>query len=549
MFLIIDNYDSFTYNLYQYMLEAGGGEVRVFRNDKITLEEIERLAPGGIIISPGPGRPEEGGVSVDVIRRFGGRIPILGVCLGHQAIGYAFGGSIVQAKNIVHGKTEEIALDGKGLFRNIPSPARFTRYHSLVIAKDSLPADLEVTAVSRDGEIMGVRHKSRLIEGVQFHPESIASEYGVKILRNFINYRRAPFDLARGLAKLTAGSDLSEGEAALFMEELTEGELTDAQIAAFLTGLSAKRPSGREIASMASVLLKKKTTLSSGRPLLDTCGTGGDGKGTFNISSLAAVAASACGASVAKHGNRGVSSGSGSADFYRELGIPVELPPALALALLERTGFAFFFAPLYHGSMRHAAKARRELGIRTVMNLLGPLVNPAGAQYQLMGVYAEDLCRPAAEALALLGKRRAMVVHGLDGTDEISLSGPTKVVELCEGGGIREYFLDPESLGITLVPLSELHGGTAGENALVARSILEGESGGGSTFGGTRGIMEAVSLNAGAALYLYGLAGGIREGYLEAKRAIASGAAAEKLARIVEEGGRLINEAAERVQV
>ena len=183
------------------------------------------------------------------------------------------------------------------------------------------------------------------------------------------------------------------------------------------------------------------------------------------------------------------------------------------------------------------------------MNLLGPLVNPAGAQYQLMGVYAEDLCRPAAEALALLGKRRAMVVHGLDGTDEISLSGPTKVVELCEGGGIREYFLDPESLGITLVPLSELHGGTAGENALVARSILEGESGGGSTFGGTRGIMEAVSLNAGAALYLYGLAGGIREGYLEAKRAIASGAAAEKLARIVEEGGRLINEAAERVQV
>ena len=258
MFIIIDNYDSFTYNLYQYLLEASGDEVRVFRNDKITLEEIERLAPRGIIISPGPGRPEEGGVSVDVIRRFGGRIPILGVCLGHQAVGYAFGGSIVRAKNIVHGKTEEIALDGKGLFRNIPSPARFTRYHSLVIAKDSLPADLEVTAVSRDGEIMGVRHKSLLIEGVQFHPESIASEYGLKILKNFIHYRRTPFDLARGLGKLTAGSDLSEEEAALFMEELTEGELTDAQIAAFLTGLSGKRPTGREIASMAAVLVKKK---------------------------------------------------------------------------------------------------------------------------------------------------------------------------------------------------------------------------------------------------------------------------------------------------
>ena len=186
MYVLIDNYDSFTYNLYQYLLEASGEEVKVFRNDRVTIEDIERLDPGGIVISPGPGRPEEAGISVPLIRHFSGRIPILGVCLGHQAIGCAFGGSVRRAKNIVHGKTEEIALDGKGLFRNIPSPSRFTRYHSLAIESESCPSVLEVTARTADGEIMGVRHRELPVEGVQFHPESVLTPEGKKLLANFL---------------------------------------------------------------------------------------------------------------------------------------------------------------------------------------------------------------------------------------------------------------------------------------------------------------------------------------------------------------------------
>jgi anthranilate synthase/phosphoribosyltransferase len=563
MYILIDNYDSFTYNLYQYLLEVGGEEVKVFRSDRITLEEIARLGPKGIVISPGPGHPEEAGISVPLVKHFAGKIPILGVCLGHQAVGCAFGGSIRRAKNIVHGKTEEIALDGKGLFRNIPSPSRFTRYHSLVVGMEDLPAELEVTAVSADGEIMGVRHTSLVIEGIQFHPESIASEHGKKILNNFVHYRRNPFSVTSGLAKLTSGKDLSEEEAGFFMDDLTEGELSDTQTAAFLTAFSGKRPNAREIAAMAAVLIKKKKGFGFEKPLLDTCGTGGDGKETFNISSLSAIVACACGACVAKHGNRGVSSQSGSADFYRELGIPADLDPESARRLLERTGFTFLFAPLFHGSMKHAAKVRRELGIKTVMNMLGPLLNPADAGCQLIGVYAEELVRPIAESLAILGKKRAMVVHGLDGMDEISLCAPTRVAELklgTEGGvEIEEYVIDPRELGVPLAPPSALRGGSARENALAARRVLEGLSTTGAA--GPRAlspdavppdlsdalsaVADAACLNAGAALYLYGLARTVGEGYALAKRAVESGAAREKLNAIVSEGRRISAETKE----
>lgn len=202
MYVIIDNYDSFTHNLYQYLCELTEEKVEVFRNDRITVDEMEAMSLKGILISPGPGRPEEAGISVPCIQRFAGTVPILGVCLGHQAIGTAFGGRIVSAKRIVHGKTEEMSLDGRGLFRGLPRAARFTRYHSLVIEGESLPEELEVTATSPDGEIMGVRHRTHVVEGLQFHPESIASETGKRCLRNFLHYRREPFPLSSVLAGL-----------------------------------------------------------------------------------------------------------------------------------------------------------------------------------------------------------------------------------------------------------------------------------------------------------------------------------------------------------
>jgi anthranilate synthase/aminodeoxychorismate synthase-like glutamine amidotransferase len=189
MILMIDNYDSFTYNLVHYFGELGE-KVLVFRNDKITLEEVGKLDPDVIVVSPGPCTPKEAGISVDLIKEFAGRIPILGVCLGHQSIGYAFGGHIVRAQRLLHGKTSQIYHDEKGIYEGVPDPFEATRYHSLLIEKESLPDKLEVSAWTDEGEIMGVRHKEYLIEGVQFHPESILTKHGKDLLRNFIRIAR-----------------------------------------------------------------------------------------------------------------------------------------------------------------------------------------------------------------------------------------------------------------------------------------------------------------------------------------------------------------------
>ncbi len=188
MLLVIDNYDSFTYNLVQYLGELGQ-DVRVYRNDKIALKEIESLKPEKIVISPGPCTPKEAGISVDLIKQFAGKIPILGVCLGHQSIGYALGGEIIHAKKLMHGKTSMINHDGKTIFKNLPNPFEATRYHSLVIERESIPDELEISAETDDGEIMGVRHKEYIIEGVQFHPESILTKIGKDLLRNFLELK------------------------------------------------------------------------------------------------------------------------------------------------------------------------------------------------------------------------------------------------------------------------------------------------------------------------------------------------------------------------
>ena len=186
MILVIDNYDSFTFNLVQYLGELGQ-ELKVFRNDAVTLAEIGSLAPKSIVISPGPGRPEDSGIIIETIREFSGKIPILGVCLGHQAIGAAFGGKVVSAPKIMHGKTSDIFHDGRTIFEGLPTPFRATRYHSLVVAPDGLPDCLEISAKTDDGVIMGLRHRERIVEGVQFHPESILTEVGMKLLSNFVS--------------------------------------------------------------------------------------------------------------------------------------------------------------------------------------------------------------------------------------------------------------------------------------------------------------------------------------------------------------------------
>ena len=225
MILVIDNYDSFTYNIVQALQRLGNEEVQTIRSKEITVSEIEAMNPSHIVIGPGPGTPSDAGVSVEAIKYFAGKIPILGICLGHQAIGQAFGAKIVQAKRICHGVVEEMELDGRGLFRIIGKRSSFTRYHSLVIDESTISEDFEVTARAKDGDIMGVRHKTMFIEGVQFHPESIASQQGDDIFRAFLNYRRDSFAAAAYLNQLIDRKDLTQEQAALFMENLSDGIL------------------------------------------------------------------------------------------------------------------------------------------------------------------------------------------------------------------------------------------------------------------------------------------------------------------------------------
>ncbi len=525
MYIIIDNFDSFTYNVSQVLSTLTEKPIRVVRNDNITLSEIEALAPDGLIVSPGPGRPEDAGISVEAIRKFAGKIPILGVCLGHQAIGAAFGGIIVPAARVVHGKAEDIRHDGKGLFRNVASPAVFARYHSLVIERESLPDCLEITATAADGDIMGVRHREFLVEGVQFHPESVASEHGRSVLRNFVSYRRNPFPYGEVISLVSRGKDLETGQASAFMDELTEGRLSDAQIAGFLMALETKKVTAQEIAGCASVLCGKRIAVAHDRPVLDTCGTGGDGLGTFNISSMAALVTAACGVPTAKHGNRAVSSLSGSADFYAELGMNINISPERAGAILGQAGFVFLFAPVYHGAMKFAASARRALGVKTIMNLLGPLANPCAAEYQMIGVHDSALLLPLAQAAKQLGLKRVMTVRSEDGLDEISPNCKTSIVEIDETNRVSEYSFDPKSLGIPRSRISDLAGGSAAHNAGLAHSLLD--------FSGSwTPLHHAVALNAGAGLYVYGAAASLEAGYEAALTAFTNGSVSRKLAEV-----------------
>jgi anthranilate phosphoribosyltransferase len=253
--------------------------------------------------------------------------------------------------------------------------------------------------------------------------------------------------------------------------------------------------------------------------VVDTCGTGGDGRGTFNISTAAALVAAAAGLPVAKHGNRSVSSRSGSADVLAALGVPIEVTPEAAARALDTIGIAFLFAPLLHPAMREVMPVRRELGMRTIFNVLGPLTNPAGARRQLMGVYSSDLVPVIAQVLADLGSEHALVVHGSDGLDEITTTGPTRVSEVI-GGEVRSYTLTPERFGLTRVSLSDLAGGGPEENAAAMRRLLSGEPG---------PLADITALNAGAVLYVGAAAANLEEGVERARATLASGAGAGKL--------------------
>ena len=527
MILVIDNYDSFTYNVVQSLQRLATEEVKVIRSKEITVEQIEEMKPSRLVISPGPGTPGEAGVSIEAIKYFAGKIPILGVCLGHQAIGEAFGAKIVQAKRICHGVVEEMDTDGRGLFRIMGKKGKFTRYHSLAIDESTLSPDFEVTARSADGEIMGVRHKTMIIEGVQFHPESIASENGDDIFKAFLSYRRENLNVPSLLNKLVAKEDLTEDEASLFMENLADGTLDEKVTSAVLMALACKGAAVTEIVGFAKALKKVQKPL----PVdftnhAEIVGTGGDGKGSFNISSLSAIVAASCGQVVTKHGNRAVSSKSGAADFFENLGVNIMADPAKTCKLIQETNFGFLMATVYHAAMGFAASVRKTLGIKTIMNIMGPLLNPAGAEYEVLGVYSKDLMSTYAHAAKQLGAKRVMVIASDDGYDEISPCAKTHVFQINGDGKEYQYVIDPKNFGIENMDEEELIGGNGKENAELAIEVLNG--------GGRPAIKAAVCLNAGAALYISGKAKTLKDGFDMAKDAIDFGKAKAKLEEIVE---------------
>ena len=336
--------------------------------------------------------------------------------------------------------------------------------------------------------------------------------------------------IREAIAKLAYGESLAEGEAAESMEEIMTGTATPAQIGAFATALRLKGETVEEIVGLARVMRAKATPVRTRRPVIDTCGTGGDASGTFNISTAAAFVAAGAGLAVAKHGNRAMTSHCGSADVLEALGVAIDLGPAAVGRCLDQVGIGFMYAPVYHPAMKHAAGPRREIGIRTVFNVLGPLTNPAGAQAQVLGVPAADLVEKLATALLRLGCRHALVVHGEDGVDELSISGPTRVAEVREGQ-VRTYSLAPEDCGLRRAERGELRGGSAGENAELLRGILAGRVDG--------GARRVVVLNAAAALVAGDVAASLREGVALAAEAIDDGRALAKLDGLVQFGRSL----------
>jgi anthranilate phosphoribosyltransferase len=322
------------------------------------------------------------------------------------------------------------------------------------------------------------------------------------------------------LEKLQRRQDLTADEAAGAMEEIMEGRAQPSQIAALLIALAMKGERPSEVVGLARTMRRRATKLSRDHsPVFDTCGTGGDRAHTFNVSTVAALVLAACGVRVAKHGNRSVSSRCGSADLFEALGVNVTADPAVVERCLAEAGIAFFFAPTFHPSMRHAGPARRELGVRTAFNLLGPLTNPAGATRQLVGVPRPELTELVARSLALLGSERAWVVHGADGLDEISTGGYTKVSE-CRDGEVNTFYLHPADIGLTKSAPESLRGGEAADNAVIARQVLGGERG---------AARDIVIFNAAAALLVAGKVDRIQDGLTMAAEAIDRGAAAAVL--------------------
>ena len=512
MILMIDNYDSFVFNVEQYLKEMTDDEVITVRNDAITIDDIKKMNPSKIIFSPGPKHPKDSGICLEILNNTDEleNIPILGICLGHQAIGMNFGGEIKRLENPLHGKTSEITVlsENSVLFKNLPKKFKVMRYHSLYV--DDIPEDLEVTAKSEDGVAMAVEHKSKNIFGIQFHPESIFTEYGKNIIRNFLNIEVSEtlqnnensknikekgnfIDMNKYLKKLQENIALTDTDFREICKIIDSKNYDIVQLGALLVLISEKSLYPESLTAFVKNILEYSTTFEDDSDMIDVCGTGGDGFKTINISTAVAFILGAMGVNVAKHGNRAISSKSGSSDVLDKLGVPLENSLANQIEKLHVKNLAFFHAPFFHKLVGEVREVRSRLGIRTVFNILGPLLHPnTKLKYQLVGLYHEPVHRLYAETLQLLGRKHALAVRGNDGLDEITICDDTKIIEV-KDEQIFEYTISPESFGFKRAFHSEIEGGTPEENAEILVKILKGEE--------KSAKFDIVVLNAMFALY------------------------------------------------
>ena len=509
MILMIDNYDSFVFNVEQYLKEMTDDEVITVRNDAITIDDIKKMNPSKIIFSPGPKHPKDSGICLEILNNTDelGNIPILGICLGHQAIGMNFGGKIKRLENPLHGKTSEITVlsENSVLFKNLPKKFKVMRYHSLYV--DDISETLEVTAKSEDGVAMAVEHKSKNIFGIQFHPESFFTEYGKNMIRNFLNNevsetlqnnknskKKGNFiDMNKYLKKLQENIALTDTDFREICKIIDSKNYDIVQLGALLVLISEKSLYPESLTAFVKNILEYSTTFEDETPMIDVCGTGGDGFKTINISTAVAFILGAMGVNVAKHGNRAISSQSGSSDVLDKLGVPLENSLANQIEKLHIKNLAFFHAPFFHKLVGEVREVRSRLGIRTVFNILGPLLHPnTKLKYQLVGLYHEPVHGLYAETLQLLGRKHALAVRGNDGLDEITICDDTKIIEV-KGEQILEYTISPESFGFKRAFHSEIEGGTPEENAEILVKILKGEE--------KSAKFDIVVLNAMFALY------------------------------------------------
>ena len=470
--LFIDNFDSFTYNLVDDFAKRQC-QTRVYRADT-SIEDLKAVAdefdPDLLVISPGPGNPDTAGVSLEAVDYFKDKLPIFGVCLGHQTIVQYFGGVVGHAPEPMHGKPSRITHNEQGTLPGIENPLQAGRYHSLTARTPAgLPGRHRRVRGHRHGRpAQGTAHLRRAVpsrehpdaRGRQDHPERSSNRSQSKTNGRELNMA----NITQYLEIILNGKDLTFEQAKALQDTIFEGQVTEVQIAAFLAMMRMKRATSGEIAGLAQSLRDHAVRVQVDfEHLIDTCGTGGAVVKTFNISTASAFVAAGAGAYVAKHGNRGITSRCGSADVLDELGVNIDPGPEVVAECIREAHIGFMFAPKFHPAMRFVQPIRKSLDFRTAFNILGPLANPAGVKAQVMGVSDAELLDRIAESLKMLGTKRAMVVHG-QGMDEISLLGKTRIVELRDGK-ITSFELDPTDYGIANASIDALGSGDAIANA------------------------------------------------------------------------------------